>query len=113
MFIRGTACRIHQRRHRARKLFIVADLVENSFRQRLDAVARRIEQLRAKVTEGPFEHRNEKLVADTSVSGHRQITSTQLIQEPSGLLGGGGELQPMNEDRIQFWNVRCSGLLKM
>src|SRR5262252_9473574 len=89
-----------QKLDRLSQLFVLADLAEDTLRERLDAIARRIDKLRAEVSEAVLDDFDEKLIVGSTFDGFLQFSPAGLMNTSRELFCGGSELKLVRDRHV-------------
>ena len=80
---------MHEKLDCSRELIIAADLIEHTLGKGFNAVARRIHQLGAEVTEAVLDDFDEELIVGRTFDRLFQFTAAGLMNAPGELFCGG------------------------
>src|SRR5260370_41480690 len=75
------------------KMIVPADLSQETLRQRLDAIARRVQQLRAEIAQSMLDNFNEKLIAGHPFHALIELSAARLVDKAREFFGSSAQLK--------------------
>src|SRR2546426_7466578 len=102
MLCTGPPGRIHEQLDGPRELVVAADLAENTFREGLDTISRRVEQFRPEIAEAALNDIHEELIIGRPFGRPLQLATARLMDVARKFLGGGAELKPVDHHWIEL-----------